>query len=111
MAELQITQSLQEQAIHQNATQALDQQEYQLRFEALSERYEKARIRKDQIDRQIQQRSAKRNMLAEFIDLLRTGEVLVKFDPDLWTATVDTVVVCRDQSCRFRFKNGSEITV
>ena len=111
VAELQITQSLQEQAIHQNATQALDQQEYQLRFEALSERYEKARIRKDQIDRQIQQRSAKRNMLAEFIDLLRTGEVLVKFDPDLWTATVDTVVVCRDQSCRFRFKNGSEITV
>ena len=111
VAELQITQSLQQQAIQQNATLALDQQEYQLRFEALSERFEKARIRKDQIDRQIQQRSAKRNMLTEFIDLLRTGEVLVKFDPDLWTATVDKLVVCKDQSCRFRFKNGTEIAV
>lgn len=110
-AELDITHSLLEQAIQQNATQALNQQEYQLRFQGLAERFEKASERHTQIQNKIDQRSAKRNVLTMFFDQLRTGDILTEFDPEPWIVTVDKVIMRMNGECCFRFKNGSEITV
>ena len=110
-AEIRIVRGLLEEAIKQNASRALDQAEYNARYQALAARYEKATERSSQLNAQLEQRKAKQRMLEEFIDQLRTGDILTEFSTELWTATVDKVMIHTNGACCFIFKNGTKITV
>jgi len=100
-----------EQAVSQNATQPLDQEEYHERFKGLAERYERARDTHIRLKEKISLLLAKRDSLHHFFDQLRTSDILVEFDPVVWQATVDHVTVHVGGSTTFCFKNGIEITI
>lgn len=109
--ELQIVNSMLEQAIARNASTAQDQDEYHAHFSALAARFEKAKARRNELEEKRDQRKAKHDMIKRFIHTLRTGDVITEFSPELWIATVDQVTMkVNGESC-FRFKNGTEITV
>jgi len=109
--ELKIVHSMLETAISRNATTAQNQAEYQAHFQALAERFEKAREHRQQLKDKRDQRKAQHDMLKRFFDKLRSGAVITEFSPELWMATVDKVTMrVNGESC-FRFKNGTEITV
>ncbi len=105
--EMNITNELIRQAIVQNASMAIDQQEYEHRFSSLSERIVKDTARSNAIAAEIAQRNLKRDTMAAFAKALMADGT--EFTPELWNALVDQAQVSPDGEIRFTFKNGAEI--
>lgn len=109
-SECELVQALMRKAIAENATQAIDQGEYNERYTALQNRYETAAARLLELDRERTERQVKRDRIKEHIRILRESEeVLTEFDEGLWRATVERVLVQPDGVMRFLLKDGCEI--
>ena len=94
--------------IAENARVAQDQGEYQKRYNGLVERYEKAKVRFDEVTEAIAERSAKGERLAGFIRMLEAQrEPVAEFDERLWGAMVDYVTVGADKRLTVVFRDGT----
>lgn len=101
--------SLQE-CVDENAREALDQEEYRRRYSDLVKRYEKIRVRLDEISNQVALRRAKREKIAEFIKTLQQNDVLLTgFDEELWNATVENLIIHNTHELTFIFKDGNKL--
>lgn len=108
-SECEVVQELMRKAITENATQAIDQDEYSERYMALQQRYETASDRLNVLDRQRTEHKVKCDKIKEFIRILRNSEeVLTEFDEKLWRATVERLLVQPDGEIRFLLKDGCE---
>ena len=106
--ELAVLVEMTQNCIAENARIAQDQGEYQKRYNALVERYEKARSRFDEVTAAIVERSAKSERLAGFIRTLRRQtEPVMDFDEGLWGAMVDYVTVGVDGGMTVVFLDGT----
>ena len=109
--ELEITAQLMRRAIEQNASMALNQAEYEQRYQSLTERFDKTINRVESIEAECAQRRMKRDAMERFLkELMRSEDIVTEFTPQLWIATVEKAVVGAD-ALKFIFKNGTEITV
>jgi len=98
--------------VEENAHSAMDQSEYQERYNELVDRYETAKRRLDAIADEKQARAAKRESISRFLtDLKRLDGLLAEFDEELWYATVDTMTVRLEREAIVTFKNGTEIKI
>jgi site-specific DNA recombinase len=98
--------------VEENARSALDQREYQERYNGLVARYETAKKRLDVIADEKQARMAKRENISRFLDNLRHQDGIIEvFDEELWYATVEWIAVHPTNELTFTFKNGTEIEV
>lgn len=96
--------------VDENAHSAMDQGEYQERYNGLVTRYEAAKKRLDTIADEKQARVAKRENITRFLDDLRRRDGIIEgFDEELWYATVETVTVSFSRELTFVFKNGAEM--
>lgn len=96
--------------VDENAHAALNQTDYQRRYDELATRYEATKKRLTEIDDQRLDRRAKREKLVEFIDTLRRSDALLtEFDEELWNVTVESVTVHGDHDLTFGFKDGTEL--
>ncbi len=94
--------------IAENTRIAQDQGEYQKRYNGLVERYEKAKMRFDEVTEAIAERSAKGERLAGFIRTLEAQtEPVAEFDERLWGAMVDYVTVGVDGGMTVVFRDGT----
>lgn len=101
-----------EQCISENAHVAQNQKDYQKKYDALSDRYDRTKERLDKVSGRIMERQAKREMVEAFLyDLVKLDEDVQEFTDDLWFNLLDYVTVCSKNDVRFTFKNGTEITV
>ncbi len=100
--------AIMQQEIRENAQTAQDQVAYDLRYGALTQRYQQARERLKTIETRILERKTKRDMLAAYMDALRKQGTLLVFDERLWNATVETVTVHPDGTLVFCWRDGSE---
>ena len=127
--ELAVLVEMTQNCIAENARIAQDQGEYQKRYNGLVERYEKAKVRFDEVTKAIAERSAKGERLAGFIRTLeaqmepaganvasrscaRTSAScasVAEFDERLWGAMVDYVTVGVDGGMTVVFRDGTEI--
>ena len=108
--ELAVLVEMTQNCIAENARIAQDQGEYQKRYNALVERYEKARSRFDEVTAAIVERSAKSERLAGFIRTLEAQtEPVAEFDERLWGAMVDYVTVGVDGGMTVMFREGMTI--
>lgn len=99
-------------SVQENAQTALDQEEYNRRYAALTERYETACTRLVELDAQRTERTAKRAKITRFLKMLvKHGDIVTEFDEELWYITVDTVKVYADQRLVVTFKDGSEVKI
>jgi len=109
-AELAVTADLIQKCINENANIALNQAEYQQRYDALVVRFNAVQARIDELTGQITEAKARGQKVAGFIAELRKQDGLItEFDDGLWHGLVDYATVYNYKDVRFTFKDGTEI--
>lgn len=99
-----------QQCIRENATVALDQTDYNQRFEALSSRFETAKKAYNKVTETISDKQSRMAQMEDFLKLLKAqdGE-LTTFSDSLWLGLLDYATVYADGRMAFTFKNGASI--
>jgi len=108
-AEINIAAELIEDCINENAHVALDQTEYQKRYDALVARFDKAKGRQTEVTDLIAERKARKHQIESYLNELRGREPLTEFRETDWLAMVDYITVHSKDDIRVTFKNGTEI--
>lgn len=110
--EMNVVAGLIQQCINENARVALDQTEYQAKYNALADRFEKAKERLETVSMEITEKQARREMAEQCLaEIAKQEGVVSEFDEDLWYALVDYATVHGKNDVRFTFKDGTEIKV
>ena len=110
--ELNVVAELVQQCIKENARVALDQKEYQKRYDRLAKRLENVQERLDEVSQGITEKQAHREKIELFLDgLQKQKELLTDFDEDLWYSLIEYVTVFSKEDIRFTFKDGMKIRV
>ena len=108
--EMNVRAEMMQQAISKNARVALDQTEYQKKFDELSSRYAAVKAEHDEVVNRISNMLSARKAAQQFISTLRKLDTpITEFSPDLWGALLDHATVYADDDIRFTFRNGAEI--
>lgn len=108
-AEINIAAELIEECIKENAHVALDQAEYQKRYDGLVARFDKAKARHTEVTDLITERTARRHQIKTYLQELRSREPLTEFRDTDWLAMVDYITVHSKNDVRVTFKDGTEI--
>lgn len=99
-----------QQLIAENARVALNQQEYNQRYNGLANKYNALQAKRYALGDDIAMRKAKRNEITAILKVLKKQRKLLDaFDEELWCATVSAVVIKSLEEVVFRFKDGSEL--
>jgi len=98
-----------EDCIKENAHVALDQADYQKRYDALVDRFDTAKARQKVLAQQITDRQARRQQIELFLAGLKKREPLTVFRDEDWLAMVDYVTVIEASEITVTFKDGTEI--
>ena len=99
-----------QQCIHENANVALDQAEYQKRYDGLTKRFESVKAKLEAVTGQINYKETRRATIETFLGTLRRqGGLLTDFGPLLWHSLLDYITVYGKDDVRFIFKDGTDI--
>ncbi|TYQ16596.1 UNVERIFIED_CONTAM: hypothetical protein Cloal_3160 [Acetivibrio alkalicellulosi] len=109
-SEMEIVAEMIQLCINENAHVALDQTEYQKRYETLVHRFNTAKANLETASGRIKEKVTRRKTLETFLlELKKQDELLTDFDPLLWHSLVDFVTVYAKDDIRFTFKNSTDI--
>lgn len=108
-SEMTVVSDLIQKCIYENARVALDQVEYQKRYDGLTARFDTAKARYEALDETIRSKQSRRAKIEAFLEALAKAELVDTFDTALWCGLVDFVTVHGKDDVRFTFKNGQEI--
>ena len=107
---LVVVSEMMQQSIYENARVALDQTEYQKRYDGLTERFGKAKTRLEEVTAAISDKATRQATIKDFLKELQAMDGMVtEFDPMLWVSLVDFVTVYSKDDVRVTFKDGTEI--
>jgi site-specific DNA recombinase len=110
--EMEVVAEIISRIVNENATRALDQEDYQKRYDTQVERYEALRAEFEELESAIEDKNHQSSILSGFMFAIFDDDILpVKFSNTLWMSTVDTVKVKNDNTLLYRFKDGSEISL
>jgi predicted nucleic acid-binding Zn-ribbon protein len=82
--ELLVVSELMHQCIHENAHVALDQADYQKRYDGLTERFDKAKARLEAVTGEISDKQVRQATIEAFLDELKRLDGVTEFQPVLW---------------------------
>ena len=108
-SEMAVVSDLIEKCIHENAHVALDQDEYQKRYDELTERFEGIKAQYETLEETIRSKQSRKAAIEAFLKTLEKAELLDTFETSLWCGLVDYVTVYSNDDVRFTFKNGQEV--
>ena len=108
-AEINIAAELIEECIKENAHVALDQAEYQKRYDGLVARFDKAKARHTEVTDLIAERTTRKHQIETYLKELRSREPLTEFRETDWLAMVDYITVHSKKDIRVTLKDGTEI--
>ena len=98
--------------VAENAVQAINQDEYINRYNALVERHEKAQKRYVTLQKKRDRRLRQADVMGGFLFAITELDTLqLQFNPTLWHTTVDHVTVYANERLVFHFRNGCEVEV
>ena len=95
-----------QQLISENACLTQDQVQYNQEYSELVNRYEKIKIKYDQICDTMKQRTSRGQQLERFIENLQKQEFISIFDKRLWCSLVDFITVNEKDDIWVTFING-----
>jgi hypothetical protein len=111
-SECEVVTELMRKCVEENASTALNQDEYHQRYTGLVTRYEAAKAKFEKITEEKQARDAKRKRISKFIsDLEQCGGLLTEFDEGLWCETIETITIYSESEVVVAFRDSSEIRV
>ena len=110
LEETQVVSDMVQQAIQENARTALNQTEYQKRYDSLVQRFDRAKTRLEEITAEIQEKQTASANMGTFLNAFeQMPDTLAEFSLDSWYSIVDFATVYSIDDIRFTFKNGQEI--
>ena len=110
--EMEVVTGLIDKCVRDNAFTEQDQEEYNKRYSALTDRYEALRAKQAALEKERREREMKSDVLSGFLfELGELDELDMEFKPQRWNAIVDHVTVYHDGRLVFHFHNGAEETV
>ena len=96
--------------MNENARIALNQTEYQKKYDGLADRFDRIKERLEAVVSAITERMAKREKTERFlIELEKRDGPMTEFNEEDWYSLVEYVTVYSREDIRFTFKNGMEI--
>ena len=105
-----VVSEMMQQSIYENAHVALDQTEYQKRYDSLTERFGKAKARFEEVTTAISDKATRQATIEDFLKELQVlNGMVTKFDPMLWVSLVDFVTVYSKDDVQVTFKDGTEV--
>lgn len=108
--EIEVVAGMIQQTIGENAHFALDQGEYQERYNGLVDRFDLAKARHTAVTEEITDKQTRLSTINAFLNTLRKQEkLLTEFDEKLWCSLVDYATVYDKDNIRFIFKDSTEI--
>ena len=108
-SEMAVVSALIEKCIYENAHVALDQVEYQKRYDGLTARFDTAKARHEALDEAIRSKQSRRATIEACLATLAEANLVDTFDTALWCGLVDFVTVHSTDDVRITFRNGMEI--
>ncbi len=98
--------------IEQNSTEALNQDEFQKKYDSYDLEHKNIINEIEAVSLEIEKKKCQAKYLQAFIeDLSSRPNVLEAYDEDVWCYLIDKAIVNRDSSITFQFRNGKEITI
>lgn len=108
--EMEIVTEMLRKCVEENANNALNQTEYEERYNVLAERYESIKKGIEGINENRLERSTKQENILAFIKELEQREgVITEFDEELWKGAIEKVGVNSEVMVTFIFKDGMEL--
>jgi hypothetical protein len=108
--EMHIVTEMLHKCVEENANTALNQVEYEERYNSLAVRYESIKKGLEGINEKRLEQSAKHESIVDFIKELEHRESLVtEFDEELWNGIIEKVLIHSEEKITFVFKDGMEI--
>ena len=108
--EVQVVAELTKAAVKENASTAQSQDAYLKKYNALTERYEKAATELERLQNLRTARSQQDKKMALYIRTLKKQpEVMHDRNDTIWTVMIEKAIVHRNSEITFVFKNGTEI--
>lgn len=98
--------------INQNSTEALNQDEFQMKYDSYDLEHKKVIGEIENVGLEIEKKKAQAKYLQMFIDDISSRpNILEAYDEDIWSYLIDKAIVNRDGSITFQFRNGKEIKI
>ena len=110
LREAEVITELTRKCIEENASSAQNQDEFNDKYKGYEDRYESVKQKVEKLQRERDAKQVQADSISAFMfEFRETDEAVTEFDSKLWLAVIDTVLVRKDGSLAFRFKNGMEI--
>ena len=110
--ELEVTADLIQKIIDKNAHTALDQSEYQRKYDSLVKRFDTTKATLELVTEQIKDKITRHKNLEIFLEELKNqAELMTEFDPLLWNSIVDCITVYKGCEVQVTYKNGMNIQI
>jgi hypothetical protein len=108
--EMEIVTELIQQCINENANVALDQGEYQRKYDSLVEKFDVTKAELESVTEQIKDKITRHKNLEIFLNELQKQDGLIsEFAPLLWNSLVDYVTVYEKEEVQIILKNGMSV--
>ncbi len=95
--------------INENARKVQNQDEYEVRYSSLVNRFNITKARLDEIKQTIIEKQSKYDEAQDFIKELEKQELMTEFDKNVWLSMVDYLTVHHYGKVEFTFLDGSQI--
>ncbi len=110
-AEIEIVAGLVEKLVQENASKIQDQDDYETRYQALAERYDKAKDELEKAnDELLQKKARQKNLEAIVTKMEELDTVLLEWSDEIWLMLIEEAVAHENGTLTFKFKNGYNIT-
>ena len=110
LEEIDVVTELTKRCIAENSQTAQNQEEYAARYNGFMERYEKAKVRLEQLRATKAAREAQADAIGAFMFEMQELDTINEFDEKLWLTIIDTVTVYADGRMTFKFQGGKMFT-
>ena len=92
--------------IYENSRKAIDQDEYNKKYDSYTEKHEKIKNDISKLEEKKQSLKVRREKISLFMDNLRKADAIIsEFDETLWHTMVENVIIHDNKKMEFRFRN------
>lgn len=110
-AEIEAVADLVEKLVKENASKVQDQDDYEIRYQALTERYNKAKDELEKANNELlQKKTRQKNLEAIAVKMEELDSVLLEWSDEIWLTLIEEAVAHENGTITFKFKNGYNIT-
>lgn len=95
--------------INENAKKVQNQDDYEIRYSSLVNRFNATKVRLDEIKQTIIKKQSKRDEAQCFIKEIEKQELMIDFDKNVWLSMIDYLTVHHDGNIQFTFLDGTQV--